>query len=95
MEQSGYVHSDMTCLRRCCGNTGESRPVFSAEVMADLNLEGQVGISQASKRWKGIIGRGSIYEGIKARTYIITLELDQSQRVFFIYVGWLDFILMY
>lgn len=29
-------------LRRCCGNTEEDRPVFSAKVMPDLNLEGQV-----------------------------------------------------
>lgn len=82
MEQCSYIQSDMTCLRRCCGNTEESRPVFSTEVVPDLNLEGQAGISQASKRWKGgIVGRGSMYQGIKVRLYMVPLELDRSQRL--------------
>lgn len=42
--------SDTMCLRRCRGNIGQSRPVLSAKVMPDLNLE-QVGDGR---------GRGSV-----------------------------------
>lgn len=61
VEQHSYLQSDRTCLIRCCGKSEEGRLVFSAKVMPDLKFERQVGISQASERWKGVVGRGSVY----------------------------------